>query len=141
MLAHPRCACTRASVEELSRLMARLRGRLEARVLFFQPASAPDGWSKTDLWRAAAAIPGVEIRRDAGGVEARRFGAETSGQVLLYDAVGRLLFSGGITALRGHAGDNAGSRAIAALLTRTEPGPAASPVLGCALLGPAPAGG
>ena len=38
----------------------------------------------------------------------QRFGAETSGQTLLYDRDGRLLFSGGTTGSRGHDGDNAG---------------------------------
>ncbi len=43
-------------------------------------------------------------------------GSSTSGQVLLYDPSGRLAFSGGITAARGHVGDNAGSDAIVGLV-------------------------
>ena len=50
--------------------------------------------------------------RDDDGAEARRFGAETSGQTLLYDARGALAFSGGITGARGHAGDNAGRASL-----------------------------
>ena len=56
--------------------------------------------------------------RDDDGAEARRFGAETSGQTLLYDEHGALLFSGGITGARGHAGDNAGRASLVALLNR-----------------------
>jgi hypothetical protein len=37
MLAHPRCACTRASLGELARLMSRLEGRVQATVVFLRP--------------------------------------------------------------------------------------------------------
>src|SRR5947207_2532537 len=37
MLAHPRCPCTRASVAELQKIMARLQGKLTAYVLFLKP--------------------------------------------------------------------------------------------------------
>jgi hypothetical protein len=52
------------------------------------------------------------------GHEACLFGAATWGQTMVYGRDGRLLFSGGITAARGHYGDNAGTQAIAALLER-----------------------
>jgi len=134
LLAHPQCPCTRASIEELDRLMARLDGRLVAHVLFVTPTDAPDGFERTDLWRSAAAIPGVDVVRDEDGVEARRFHAPTSGQVILYDAAGRLRFSGGITAARGHAGDNLGRSAIVELLEGDSPTATATPVFGCSLL-------
>jgi hypothetical protein len=134
LLAHPRCPCTRASIEELDRLMARLDGRLVAHVLFVTPTDAPDGWERTDLWRSAAAIPGVDVVRDEDGAEARRFHSPTSGQVILYDAAGRLRFSGGITAARGHAGDNLGRSAIVELLEGDSPTATATPVFGCSLL-------
>ncbi len=56
--------------------------------------------------------------RDDDGAEAKRFGAETSGQTLLYDERGTLAFSGGITGSRGHAGDNAGRASLLALINR-----------------------
>jgi len=136
MLVHPRCPCSRASIEELDRLMARAQGLVTTYVLFLKPPELPDDWEKTDLWRSAAAIPGVHVMRDDDGAEAARFGALTSGQVVLYDTEGRLLFSGGITASRGHSGDNEGRSAIIALLAhpgRTRHG---SPVFGCSLVGP-----
>jgi hypothetical protein len=74
--------------------------------------------------------------RDDGGVEARRFGVKTSGTVLLYSALGRLLFHGGITGSRGHEGDNYGITRLAAAL-RGGAGDTAVPVVsrvfGCAL--------
>jgi hypothetical protein len=117
MLAHPHCPCTRASIGELASLMAHSQGRLTAYVLFLKPNGFSEDWEKTALWQNAASIPGVEAVVDNDGTEARRFHAHTSGQTLLYDADGRLLFSGGITASRGHSGDNAGRSAIASLVS------------------------
>src|SRR5579859_967899 len=107
MFAHPQCPCTRASVEELNRLLAQVHDQVTARVLFFEPGKYSPAWAKTDLWRSASAIPGVTVLEDIDGLQANLFGAETSGCVLLFDTHGRLLFKGGITGSRGHAGDNA----------------------------------
>src|SRR5579859_1171728 len=134
MFAHPQCPCTRASVEELNRLLAQCRGRIAAYVLFFKPGQLPGNWTKTDLKQSAAAIPGVTVRDDPDGMLARTFGAETSGYVLLYDPRGRLLFRGGITAGRGHAGDNAGENAIVSLVAGQSTSLRGTPVYGCSLL-------
>jgi hypothetical protein len=134
MLAHSHCPCTRASIEELDRLMAQAGDRLAVDVLFVMPPDAGRGWEATDLRRSAAAIPGVTVLDDVDGIEARRFGALTSGQVLVYDAAGRLRFSGGITAGRGHAGDNAGRSAIVALLDGASSAAVETPVFGCSLV-------
>jgi hypothetical protein len=133
MLAHPQCPCTRASIGELARLMTQAQGRVTAYVLFVKPPEFSEGWEQTDLWASAAAIPGVTVVRDDDGVEAARFGAATSGQTVLYDAAGNLLFSGGITAARGHAGDNAGRSAIVSLLINDESEQKETPVYGCPL--------
>jgi hypothetical protein len=92
LLGHPRCPCTRASLGELAELMAGIQGKVDAYVLFVRPASATADWTQTDLWRSAAEIPGVRELVDEKGTEARRLGARTSGEVLLYDPHGRLLF-------------------------------------------------
>ena len=133
MVAHPRCPCTRASLEELNRILAHDSDKLVADVVFIQPPGAAGDWSATDVVRAARAIPGVHVLIDAEETEARRFGARTSGQTLLYDAGGRLRFRGGITAARGHAGDNAGRSAIQALLEQGAVDQAHTSVFGCAL--------
>src|SRR5215831_13524300 len=139
MVVHPRCPCSRASVGELSRIMTLCRGRTAARVLFVKPAGFEREWVRTDLWDSAASIPGVEVFCDDEGAMARRFGARTSGDTLLFDAGGELLFHGGITEARGHWGDNAGRSAIVSLLAVEKP-PAAgraacaeSLVFGCPL--------
>ena len=133
MLAHPRCSCTRASIGELAELMAQASVRPQTYVLFLKPAQFAHDWEKSSLWHSAAAIPNVTVVRDDDGLEAHRFGAATSGQTMLYDANGRLLFSGGITGSRGHAGDNAGRTAILALLHRETSGRDSSFVFGCSL--------
>jgi hypothetical protein len=133
MLAHPHCPCTAASVGELAQIMARLEGRVKAYVLFVRPPGASGDWEDTDLRRSAEAIPGVQVILDADGVEAHRFGAETSGHTELFGADGRLLFTGGITASRGHAGDNAGASAIVALVNDQTPVRTQTRVFGCAL--------
>lgn len=133
---HPRCACSRASVEELARIVARCGERLAVRVLMFKPAGESDDWARTDLWRSVAAIPGVDLRIDEGGAEARRFGAATSGQALLYDASGRLVFSGGITWARGHSGDNAGRDAIVGWVEQGTALRRSTFVFGCSLHDP-----
>jgi hypothetical protein len=116
ILAHPHCPCTRASIGELARIMAHCQGRLTAYVLFTKPAGSSDDWEKTDLWQNAAAIPGVKVILDSAGREATLFHASTSGQAVLYDATGHMLFKGGITASRGHSGDNDGASAIVSLV-------------------------
>jgi hypothetical protein len=133
MLAHPRCPCTAASVGELAQIMARLQGKVAAYVLFVKPKEAGTDWEETSLRAGAEAIPGVKVVFDIDGVEAQRFGAETSGHTLVFGADGHLLFSGGITASRGHAGDNAGESAIVALVNNQTPARTQTLVFGCSL--------
>jgi len=133
MFVHPHCPCSRASVGELALLMARCHDRLEAHVFFLRPARMPLEWAQTDLWREAARIPGVVVHRDDDGREARCFAASTSGATALYDLSGQLLFHGGITAARGHSGDNAGRAAIQSLVLEQSVGRSCTPVFGCSL--------
>ena len=146
LLAHPQCSCTLASLNELGEALARARTPLKAYVLFLKPEGFANGWEQTDSWRIAAALPGVTAVRDDSGREASRFGAATSGQTLLYAADGTLLFSGGITAARGHAGDNAGRSELVSLLNHVRsarmetlnsrlPDRDATSVFGCPLFG------
>ncbi len=134
MAAHPRCPCTRATLEELSRLLARSSTPVDVQILFFKPLDAD--WAPTDLWRQAVAIPGVNANWDENGMDAARFGAGTSGHALLYGPDGKLLFSGGLTSSRGHIGPSKGNRSLAAWLSPGETGEGAAPVFGCSLTSP-----
>jgi hypothetical protein len=136
MFAHPHCPCTRASIGELMVLMTHCQKRVRASVLFFQPKGSGEDWPRTDLWRSAEAIPGVTVRADEGGAEAKCFEATTSGHIVLYDVDGKLLFSGGITSSRGHYGDNVGRSAVTQLLHHEMADVPETPVFGCSLLDP-----
>lgn len=130
---HPRCACSRASLAELAQLLARDGARAAVYAVFLDPAGMKVGWATTNLWRAAAAIPGVTPVLDREGREAEIFHSGVSGEVRLYDAAGALAYQGGITESRGHEGDNAGRTALATLLAGGVPERTAAPVFGCAL--------
>jgi len=136
MLVHPRCSCSRASLTELSTLMASLAGRAEAHVLFMEPEGEGEDWVKTDLYTQAQAVAGAHVHIDRDGQEAARFAARTSGQTVVYDPAGKLVFSGGITAFRGHPGDNAGRTRIVARLTEGQADSETSLVFGCPLTDP-----
>ena len=136
LLAHPHCPCSRASIEELSKLMTHAAGRLDAHVVFLRPAGFPAGWERTDLWESAARIPGVRVWADPDGAEMLRFGAVTSGQVLVYSPAGALIFAGGITPARGHAGDNLGPDTILTLLRHGKGERNRTAVFGCSLRTP-----
>ena len=133
MFVHPRCPCSRASLNELAILMTHCQGRVNVQVLFMKPPSLPADWAKTDLWDSAADIPGVMPRLDLDGAEQRRFAARVSGEVFLYLPDGSLAFHGGITAGRGHYGDNQGRAAIEALLLDRDLQTGSTPVFGCEL--------
>ena len=113
--------------------MARCREQVTAHVLVYRPVGFADNWTQTDLWRSAAALPGVDVQCDDDSATARLFGAETSGHTVLYDNRGRLLFSGGITGGRGHFGDNAGLNAVVSLLRNETIMRQQAPVFGCSL--------
>jgi hypothetical protein len=130
---HPQCPCSRASLDELARIIACCRNAVQTTIFFSVPPQAPAGFQHGDLWNTASAIPTVRVRVDQEATAARRFGARTSGQALLYDTRGQLIFNGGITAFRGHSGDNDGRDAIVALLEGSHPARHTTPVFGCAL--------
>jgi hypothetical protein len=136
MVAHPQCPCTRASVAELAQLMAHVQGKVRVYVLFYSPRESGADWQNTDTRRNAAQIPGVTVLSDVDGAEAQRFGAETSGHTFLFDSTGQLLFNGGITASRGHSGDNAGESAIVSLINDHTSKRLQTFVFGCSLKNP-----
>ena len=134
LFAHPHCPCTQASIGELARLMANCQGTISAQGWFVKPVGTAADWTNTDLWASAARIPDVTVHCDEAGAEARRFEAVTSGQTVLYNQSGELLFHGGITIARGHFGDNPGAIAVKALVNHQLTDQIQTPVFGCSLL-------
>lgn len=129
---HPHCPCSRATLEELSVLLARSRC-LNVCAVFVSDADDAAELEESGLWKQAARLPGVVLVKDPGGHEAAAFGAATSGDAFLFDADGKLIFRGGITVARGHSGDNVGVDTVAALLDGEAVPTTRTLVFGCAL--------
>jgi hypothetical protein len=131
--AHPKCPCSRASLYELSKLLAEFGERLSVQVVFIKPEGVESGWADTPLRATAEKIPGVTVWIDNDEREASLFNAQVSGTALLYDRSGQLKFNGGLTRARGVEGDNLGKSTIARLLTKDFSDTSETPVYGCPL--------
>jgi hypothetical protein len=132
MLVHPRCSCSRASVQELQAILDKSPATVKPYVLVYRPAEFPAGWENTEVVKAASRLRRTKVVLDENGREADLFGGFTSGQTFVYDGTGKLRFAGGITSLRGHAGLNRGRVDIIDIVNqRAQDG--SHPVFGCAI--------
>jgi len=132
---HPQCACSRATVSELSKILTLEKGAFQTTLYFYRPSKESDSWCKeTNLWHEANRIPGTTLKIDSDGKIAKSFGARCSGQVLLYSAdVGKLVFSGGITSSRGNEGESVGEDVILQYAHSGKCSVPTTPVYGCAI--------
>ena len=130
---HPHCPCSRATLDQLEAILVSNEQEFACRVLIVVPSQAEPGWENGPLIERVEKIAGISIERDFGGTAAKRFAAATSGQVLFYDNDRSLAFSGGITASRGHSGENVGANAILTLLKKKLSPSTMAPVYGCPL--------
>ena len=128
---HPKCPCTRATIHNLDLVSRRSDLRLEIIPVIFRPLHGDATWLETDNTRRLATLTRRSLVDDEDSQLARQFNVQVSGHCLLYDCAGRLRFSGGITASRGHEGR---CRTLAAL-TKTLEGHSIDqtrwPVYGC----------
>lgn len=135
MFLHPKCVCSRASIDELKAAMQQAdqyRGTLHFYI------TVPESGS-TEEWKKEPLVTQLKhwghnstIHFDPGGKHAEKHGALTSGHVVAHDSEGKLIFTGGITASRGHRGENPGRLALTTALEGI-PHKAPSPVYGCGL--------
>lgn len=109
---HPQCPCSKASIAELDRLLTSFHNKLKTIVVFSKPKGESEAWVKSSLWTKVQSLTGVISYIDNDNFEANNFMVDTSGEVLLFDASGKLIYHGGITASRGHEGDNKGKTTI-----------------------------
>lgn len=135
---HPRCPCTRASIRELEKLLTGQgltpQQQPKSIIVASLPSKASEQWRDTFTIERAASLPHATLVWDADGIESGRFGAVASGTVMVYAPNGMRLFAGGITASRGHEGDNAGSDRVRAILAQDNRSPQEStPTFGCRL--------
>ncbi len=133
MAVHPKCPCTRATMYELERLVRRCGEELDVVVLVYQPTLQPD-WDEPDPFGVGSRFIDARVEADLDGETARKLGTFTSGAVVLYASDGTPAFWGGITAGRGHAGDNLGSDAILRAVRGQTPRHRHTAVFGCALV-------
>jgi hypothetical protein len=136
LFTHPHCPCTGASLDNLVWVLDRSPAETRAMVVLVRPPGTEVGWEQTALADEVRRLARVELRSDPDGREARRFGAETSGQTFLYDAAGQLVFHGGLTAGRGMTGPSAGRAALLARLTGDTSSTLTAAVFGCPLFTP-----
>ena len=129
----PQCPCSEATLSELERIQARTATKLAITIFEEYPVGHESDWLATPLVRRAKANAGWQTVPDPGGLEAKRFGASTSGFVILWDPAGNKAFQGGITPSRGHEGDNAGSDAIETFVLSGRSILKSTPVYGCSL--------
>ncbi len=127
---HPRCPCSRATLSELAKIRSRAPEACEVTVLMYKPAGEPDRWMKGALLDKCRQM-NCRVLPDPDGRLASLLGSLTSGGVVLYDAKGRLRYQGGITASRGHEGDNAGKQAVIEILRGHRDSQKSMPVFGC----------
>lgn len=102
-------------------------------MLVYRPEDSSKEWPGEALQRLAAAVPGAVLVDDPGGVEATRFGLETSGTVAVFDPEGRLRFSGGLTRARGIAEPSSGNESLIAVVSGRRPEASSCPTFGCPL--------
>jgi hypothetical protein len=127
---HPHCPCSKATVAELNKILGRAPNRAEFVVYAFKPKDEPDNWIESSTIETLKKLGG-RIEVDEDGAKARELGLKTSGQVQLFSASGELLYNGGITAGRGHQGDNAGAKTMVDLLQKGGSDRKSAPVFGC----------
>jgi hypothetical protein len=134
---HPKCPCSKATLTELDRVLTSLKVssvRLPQIVVVSTiPETADKSWLETTTTQSAQLLPNAELYVDQGGHEAARFGATTSGFVLVFDEAGARTFAGGITEARGHEGSNIGSDRLADVLRGDTSHSHEIPAFGCRL--------
>jgi len=141
VFAHPCCPCTRASLENLDRLLTAFDGPIQTDLLLWTPAGMThedaEAFADGSVLHRASDMPGVSTRLDRGGVLAEHFGALTSGTALLFGADGALRYAGGLTFARGHAGDGVATAQLLSAMAQAPAQVVHTAVFGCSLLEPA----
>jgi hypothetical protein len=131
LFAHPECPCLSATLTEMERLQA-LVGEPVQLFVVFEEDPAFD-LSRSRHFRRVSGWKNATVVHEADNHEIALFGAQTSGQVFIFDKDRRLLFRGGITESRAHEGDNPNlERAVAAGRSHAS-SVALTPVYGCSL--------
>lgn len=129
MFIHPGCPCSKASLEELSKVQG---PNIETTIVILEDPMFKDMLQNNPLVKKAKSLKHANVVVDHMGHEAKLFGAKTSGATFLYQN-SNLVFSGGVTVSRGHVGDSEGLRIIKDKLANKSSSSWLSRVYGCGL--------
>jgi hypothetical protein len=127
---HPHCPCSKATVAELNKILGHTPGKSRLVVYAFKPKAETVDWIASSTISTLNKL-GARIEIDEDGLMAKQLGLSASGQIQLFSAQGELIYNGGITAGRGHEGDNAGEQAVIDLLLKGGSDRKSAPVFGC----------
>jgi hypothetical protein len=134
LFVHPYCPCSRSTLDSVDHVLARHGSRIDATLILTGGVEIdPGAQDWFDQWCQRRK---VALVHDVQRIESARFGVKTSGHVLLYDETGARRFSGGISAGRGHTGDNPGLQSLMAAMEGATPVLERGedfPVYGCAI--------
>ncbi len=135
---HPRCPCTRATISELERALAKAPALPTTYALIYEPGPddpvhEDESFARTSIASRLAKLPGVILIPDPDAQIASRFGARTSGHTLVYTPDAALAYSGGLTPTRAHEGPNTGSASLIELFNARQSLASEAPVFGCPL--------
>ena len=152
---HPQCSCTHATLDELDQILHDPIPHDPIRDAAGNTRLASTQLASTQIVLAVYHSPTLDrspglaaftpatwlhapfrLLTDTGGRLARRFGAATSGEIVLYAADGHLLFQGGITPERAHVGASPASAALRAALLHGTPQTRGFSVFGCSIFNP-----
>ena len=135
---HPKCPCSKASLNELNRLLSQYPDFFNSQAVFVKvdtnkEANSDDSLEQRSLWQKAKKISKLNTLVDGGGKEAKLFSVKSSGRVLIYNQDSKLIFAGGLTAARGMEGDNIGKKRIISYIKGTNIEFFTTPSFGCSL--------
>jgi len=130
---HPECPCSAATVEELARISERCNGELKILGIFSDYSTLPHPPHQSGMWNKLESILGARPLLDDDAHLRRSFHASTSGECFLLGPDAHVLYHGGITSARGHAGPSSGGDAIISSFNGDTMGIVTAPVFGCTL--------
>ena len=129
---HPKCPCSQATLEKLQELKEKVQDKLDVQVVMYYPKEKGPAFIEDSLAKGTRKL-GYAVIPDEEGTEAKRFGAQTSGHAFMFSSDKKLLFSGGLTSARGHAGPSAASENILAILSASDPSLRSAETFGCCI--------
>ncbi len=135
---HPQCPCTQATLSELEAVLARQSVATTLVISAIDPEWL-DSKVMQHIKRMQSRYPAfVDVLLDTDASESECFGATASGHCMYFNRQGQKVFSGGITASRGHVGDNDARYRLMELIQSSSEvqgleDPSLFPVFGCRL--------